>query len=175
MTRRSDILPSVPETPANGPPEAPIVCERDPISPFCHDVLALFRGSLAEVRFPDLDRTDLEAHARRTLEAQHEVESLERALEAARARTVDAQQALSDRASRALAYARVFAIGQPELEAELATVRAPAIRADRPATASSSGALASDAPRKRGRPRKDAGMGALLPMASEPEPTAVAE
>jgi hypothetical protein len=165
----------VSETPANGPPHAPIVCERDPISPFAHDVLALFRGSLADVRFPDLDRADLEAHAERTREAQREVESLERALEAARARTAEAQQALTERATRALAYARVFATGQPALEAELATVRAPAARSDRPATGPSSGAIASGVPRKRGRTRKDAGTGALLPMASEPEPVAVAE
>jgi len=64
--------------------------ERDPVSPFCHDVLDVFRGPLADVRFPDVDRADLEAREGATVSAQLEVEALERALEAARARTLGA-------------------------------------------------------------------------------------
>lgn len=183
---RSD-APSL--TPANGPPSAAhggdesgetssVSCNRpepvrDPITPFAHGVLELFRGALSDVRFPDTDRVSLEALAEACCEAQLEVEALEAALESARARTRGAQEALHDHASRALAYARVFAIGQPELEEALAAVRGPnkvEVRERDPKTASSSGQVEGEVVRRRGRPRKVSGE----PLLSMEEPSELA-
>jgi len=162
---RSD-APSL--TPANGPPaasraeeRAPVTPKhepvRDPITPFAHGVLELFRGPLSEVRFPDTDRVSLEALAEACCEAQLEVEALEAALESARGRTRGAQEALADHSSRALAYARVFAIGHGELEDAIATLRAPNKTEPRERdtkTTSSSGQVEGEVVRRRGRPRK---------------------
>lgn len=180
MTRstRSDLVPAL--GPANGPPAregstaAPPA--RDPVTPFCHEVLSLFHGALADVRFPDVDREGLDALAATACDAQREVESLEAALEAARARALDAQASLTDRASRALAYARVFAAGQPALEEIIAAVRAPAARSagrtplrepllresDRQGEEPREGSP-DETPRRRGRSRREHA-GALLPM-----------
>jgi hypothetical protein len=138
-------------------PAAPV---RDPIPAFVHGVLGLFGGPLADVRFPDIDRASLEALAQGCCDAQLELEALEAALESARARTRAAQEALGDRAQRALAYARVFALGQPELEEALSSLRAPgkgATQEREAKAASSSGLLEGEAPRRRGRPRKVSG------------------
>jgi hypothetical protein len=121
----------------------------DPTPALCADVLALFAGPLAEVRFPDLDRASLETEATALLRAQHEVEALERSLDLARGRTRDAVAQLTAASQRALAYARVFAMGQPALEEALADVR------------TSDSPRAEAAPKKR-KPRKENGTGDLL-------------
>lgn len=177
---RSD-APSL--TPANGPPSGASEAAaqdaprsepvRDPITPFAHGVLELFRGPLADVRFPDTDRVSLEALAEACNDAQLEVEALEAALESARARTRGAQEALGDHASRALAYARVFAIGQAELEDAIASLRVPSKTEPRERDAkatSSSGQVEGEVVRRRGRPRKISGE----PLLSMDEPTELA-
>ncbi|MCB9625906.1 MAG: hypothetical protein H6725_00895 [Sandaracinaceae bacterium] len=103
---------------------APLTVAFDPTPPLGADILALFRGPFAEVRFPDVDRDSLEADAHALLSCQVQVESLERALEAARHDTKEAAAQLLASAGRALAYAKVFAMGQPALEAALSDVRA---------------------------------------------------
>ncbi len=127
----------------------------DPTPALCADVLTLFAGPLAEVRFPDLDHASLQADAQALLDAQREVEALERSLDSARARTRDAVAQLTSSSQRALAYARVFSMGQPALEEAIASVRT----SDTPRT---------DAAPKKRKPRKDNGTGDL-PLASDPE------
>src|SRR5688500_5006186 len=51
---------------------------RDPVAPWCADVLGLFVGPLQEVRFPDVDGTILEQSAEAVRAGQLEIESLER-------------------------------------------------------------------------------------------------
>ncbi|MFO0713145.1 MAG: hypothetical protein U0353_25035 [Sandaracinus sp.] len=177
---RTDVLPLAP---ANGPHEDEVAHAgagssarplRDPISPFVHDVLELFEGPLGEVRFPDADRASLTQLADAANEAQCEVEALEAALEAARARARAAQETLGDHASRALAYARVFAMGQPSLENAVSAVRTSARTESRERdtkSPSSSGAIEGEAPRRRGRPRKSVGE----PMLPIDEPVAIDE
>ena len=179
---RSDLVSDL--GPANGPPGGPLALGmteaaplRDPVTPFCRDVLALFHGPLADVRFPDVDRDGLDALTAATCDAQREVEALEATLELARARTLDAQATLADRASRALAYARVFAAGQAALEEAVAAVRAPVSRTAgrtptrEPLMRETDGQgtepredSAGEAPRRRGRPRREHVAGAMLPM-----------
>lgn len=99
--------------------------ETDPTSPFCQDVLRLFRGPLAEVRFPDLDRARLEGEAEALIVAQRELERLTRALDEAREGVREAAAALSASSARGLAYARVFAAGDAALEQAIGEVRGP--------------------------------------------------
>lgn len=142
-------------------------CERDPITPFAHDVLDLFHGVLSATRFPDLDRDVLDAFASRAIATQLEVEAQERALEVARVQAEEAQQQLVQRAQRALAYARVFAMGDAELEEAVAGVRAePARLSERRDALPRREVTPVEAPRKRGRPRKDSAAAGLLPIES---------
>lgn len=156
---RSDVAPTL--SPANGPPDHEttgsrgVSPTRDPVTPFVHAVIALFRGPLADVRFPDADRASLESLANAACESQCEVEVLEAALEAARSRTRAAQDTLGEHATRALAYARVFSHGQPELEDAIASLPMRGELRDRePKSASSSGTIEGEQPKRRGRPRK---------------------
>ena len=127
-------------------------------------MIELFRGPLADVRFPDADRTSLEALANAACESQCEVEVLEAALEAARGRTRTAQDTLADHASRALAYARVFSHGQAELEEAIVALPGKSeLREREPKTASSSGVVEGE-PKRRGRPRKVVSGEPMLPM-----------
>ena len=142
MTRATPIKPC----------EAMLSPTHDPVAPWCADVLTLFAGALGDVQFPDVDGPTLEGAAQTVRGAQLETESLERALDEARARTHTANAEFAELCGRALAYARVFASTQPELEAALATVRT---RSDKP--------LAELAQKKRGRPRKDRATVELLP------------
>jgi|JI10StandDraft_1071094.scaffolds.fasta_scaffold491910_2 hypothetical protein len=120
MSKPSQESPATPSVAAH----APVQVQFDPTPPLGHDVLALFRGPFADVRFPDVDRTSLEADARALLLRQAEAESLERELERARHDTREAAAVLNASAGRALAYAKVFAMGQPQLEEALRSVRA---------------------------------------------------
>ena len=120
MSKPSQESPATPAVTAH----APVQVQFDPTPPLGHDVLALFRGPFADVRFPDVDRTSLEADARALLLRQAEAESLERELERARHDTREAAAVLNASAARALAYAKVFAMGQPHLEEALRSVRA---------------------------------------------------
>jgi hypothetical protein len=127
----------------------------DPVSPFCRDVLAVFRDALAEVRFPELDRQRLEDEAAAASDAQLEVEQLERELEAARLRTREASARLARSAEQALAYARVYALAHPEVGEVLASLDAPRTTAEAPKL------------RKPRGPRAKKDEGALLPIEAD--------
>lgn len=105
-------------------PSAPVQVHFDPTPPLAHDVLALFRGAFAEVRFPDVDRASLEEDHDALLACQAEVEALEAELDRARQVTREAAAVLNTSAGRALAYASIFASGHPALEEALRAVRA---------------------------------------------------
>ena len=133
--------------------------ERDPIPALSHEVLALYREALSELRFPDLDLAALESMRSSLEAAQCEVERVERELEAARAVVAARTEALLGRSQRALAYAKVFAQGDEALSARVAQVGARTtvtsvrdVAARRSATVVE-GAV-EGAPKKRGRPRK---------------------
>lgn len=125
--------------------------QHDPVAPWCSDVLRLFAGPLAPVRFPDVDEPTLLANAETIRVAQVEIERLERELDDSRARLREANAGFAELCSRALAYARVYALGQPELQTELDAVRPVAVRSSEPE------------PKRRGRPRKDVATAELIP------------
>lgn len=128
-------------------PERPAPPQHDPVPPFAGEVLALYRGPLADVSFPDLDRATLDAAESELLDAQRALEDAERALERARGVVAERTAVLQAKAQRGLAYARVFAEDQPELKEQVAAISAAPRRAD-------AGRDEVATPRKRGRPRK---------------------
>jgi hypothetical protein len=107
-------------------------------------VLALFESELSEVRFPDVDREVLEALTEHVWDALAEVERLEAACQAARARMHGHIEALDGVAQRGLSYARIFAEAQPALAARMRELDLAQSRADEPSAS------------KRGRGRKRA-------------------
>ncbi|MBK8238748.1 MAG: hypothetical protein IPK74_24745 [Deltaproteobacteria bacterium] len=135
-------------------PEATEGPLRDPIPAGARAVLSLFEGPLATVRFPELDADVLAARASTVLEAQREVEALERALDDARARTCEANAQLATAATAALAYAKIYARDRDELQPLLDAIVLPQGGGRHEAAL---------APRRRGRPRKDASTAELLP------------
>jgi hypothetical protein len=123
--------------------------QRDPVPVFAREVLALFASAFRDVRFPDLDREVLESLAEELRVAQSEVERIEQALAQARAVVASKAEALTARAQRGLAYARIFAEEDAELCEQVERV------------AQSQGAANLPAAKRRGRPRKldhDAGL-----------------
>lgn len=126
--------------------------DRDPVPSLARDVIDLYRGPLADVRFPDLDRDELDASEAELLEAQRELEAAERALETAREQVAAQVACLVVRAQRGLAYARVFAEGNPELREHLDAIAVPAKRGEPMPDRS-----AASAPRRSRRGRKGPG------------------
>jgi len=137
--------------------------DHDPISDVDHQILALFREQLAELRFPDLDTTQLEVAADAVYAAQVEVEAIELALHEARLRVLASVQSLHLLAERGLAYASVYAMGKPEMEAQVQAIRQASSHAPSPREPRAE----VEAPRRRGRARKDA-TASLLPMTEAP-------
>jgi hypothetical protein len=140
--------------------------EHDPISEVDHQILALFREQLAELRFPDLDTTQLEVAADVVYAAQVEVEALELALSEARMRVLSSVQSLHVLAERGLAYAGVYATGKPEIETRVSQIRQLAMTPERSNIAEHTRAREAEN-KKRGRPRKEA-HASLLPMTESP-------
>jgi hypothetical protein len=87
----------------------------DFVPTLAREVLALYADALPDVRFPDLDLQVLEGAAERVRDAQLEVAQALAELERMRGKLDERQAELNALAERALAYARVFAAGNPEL------------------------------------------------------------
>jgi hypothetical protein len=123
--------------------------------PAVQALLDLFATSLADVRFADVDWPSL-ARCAAEVEAAAQAEAVARsALDAANLALQEKQEALLQRAQRALAYARVYAESDTTLTASLEAISLP--RATRRATVGDALVLsaASDtSPRPRGRRRK---------------------
>ncbi|WP_342377950.1 hypothetical protein NVS55_01390 [Myxococcus stipitatus] len=137
--------------------------ENDPISPALRALLELFTTELAEVRFPDMSGQVLEDAAAQVRAGAEAVARAQAALEAARQGLQDSQDALLQKGQRALAYARVFAEENPELNAKLEAIHLPrpgrkGVKAEslvglEPVAAAANG-NEENAPRRRGRPPK---------------------
>src|SRR6266536_288272 len=121
----------------------------DVIAPPVARLIALFHGELANVRFPGLDATVLDAGAERVRAAAADLARAEAQVAAARASLAEAEQQLLRKGERALAYARIYAEEAPAIAAALqglALARSSESPAPAPAPV--------DPPRRRGRPRK---------------------
>lgn len=134
-------------------------------------LMALFSSDLSEVKFPDVDAGVL-ARAAASVEAAAEVLSrAEAAVEAARVDLADAQEALLLKAQRAHAYARVYGESDVELSGRIDSIQLA--RSSRRGLRDAGRDVARDggdvraiaidaAPRRRGRPPKEAATSPLL-------------
>ncbi len=99
----------------------------DPVGAPLRELLALFDNELADVRFPDIDAEVLGAAAGDVEAAFAEVTRLEAALREAQAQLEGTQDVLLNKAGRAVAYSRVFAIGNDELMARIDAINLPRV------------------------------------------------
>ena len=120
-------------------------------------VLDLYANDLANVQFPDVSLTILEQADRAVKDALAELAQAEALLESAHATLLARQEELAQKATRALAYARIYAESDEALAEKVAAISAlPGLSprsARRPPEATPGQSLAA-APRRRGRPPK---------------------
>jgi hypothetical protein len=132
----------MPATTVTDPP--PAADDANAIRADLRAILDLFTSELREIAFPGVDAAVLRTHADEVKARARDVERARQALDAARAALDERTQSLAALASRALAYARIYAADQPALAARLAALDSTPTAAPPPAP---------DKP-KRGRPRK---------------------
>ncbi|MDC0669086.1 hypothetical protein [Nannocystis radixulma] len=94
----------------------------DPVSPALLDLLAVFEGPLAEVQFPGVDQGVLRGLVDQVRGHAHELDQLRAQLDALHNQLTEARLRLLRTAEQGLAYARVFAADDPELDARLADI-----------------------------------------------------
>lgn len=94
----------------------------DPVSPALLDLVAIFEGPLAEVQFPGVDQGILRGLVDQVRDHAHELDQLRAQLDALQNHLTEARLRLLRAAEQGLAYARVFAADDPELEARLADI-----------------------------------------------------
>lgn len=131
----------------------------DPVPPLAQAVIELFAEALPDVRFPDMDLSVLETAADDLRAAQVELEQIEAELSAARVALEKQAEQLMVRAQRALAYARVFAESDPELANRVLAIG----HAEKKPTSPLGGV-----PKRRGRPKRDAGDSSLFALEGAP-------
>ncbi len=111
----------------------------EPIGRSLRATVELFEDELADVRFPDVSALVLRERAVAVSDRAEAVEAAREALARAEAELVAERASFTALVARALAYARIYAEGHPELRERLDALAA----GNGPA-----------APKKRGRPRK---------------------
>jgi hypothetical protein len=118
-------------------------------------ILALYKERLAQVTFPDVSAEILEQLSAELERAEQQVAELRATLSEAERAADEARETLLARASRAVAYARVYGDDDPGLLAELELIQLPRVTR-RPVAGDDvgPGASADAAPRRRGRPPK---------------------
>jgi hypothetical protein len=146
-------------------PEPKLEPTRDPIPGFAHEVLALYAHALSDVHFPDLDLGRLSSCRDAVCAAQLAVEHHEAELQAARAQLQEQLDRLTACSERALAYARVFAGDNTQLQERIAQI------GSRPITAPS----AAREPQKRKRRGKSTVDTQLFGAAEGLQPMAATE
>lgn len=128
-----------------------------PIPSGVQQILDLFETDLPIVRFGDLEATVLASAAEEVTSLAVALAQAEGALEAARTMFLEKQEALVQKAHRALAYARVYAEGDAELSARVEAIALPRLPRRSPksdAAGEMSSPILVELPRRRGRPRK---------------------
>jgi hypothetical protein len=124
-------------------------------------VIELFEKQLAKVSFPDVDAAVLRREAEGLAAEAAKVAQARAALDAAIATSNAKLEALTELARRATAYATIYSEARPERSDLAEAIRALTAPAVSPAAA---------APKRRGRPRKQAPE--LFARADDPAPVA---
>lgn len=161
---REDASPSEAAQPMDAPPPVvPVMpadeAATDPVPVGVRQLLEVFAGPLAEVRFPDVDAERLEAACQTLRAADGAVRQALVALEAAQTALADQEMALVKLAERGLAYAKVYGAEDEALQAKLAEVELGGRRGPRKGKAKM--IRKADAPSRKKTP--------------SPEPTAASE
>ncbi len=133
-----------------------------PILPQVQETLDLLTTELSAVRFPGLEPETIQAALDHAVQATTAVTQAEEALERARSEMTEAQDALLQKAHRALAYARIYAEDDPALSARIEAIALPktarrTAKSDRTDSAPDPSDGTKSEPRtpgRRGRPRK---------------------
>lgn len=94
----------------------------DLISPALSELLAVFEGPLAEVRFPGVDRTVLRTLVDQVRTQGQKLAALRTQLDGLHGALAEAQLKLVRAAEQGLAYARVFAAADPALSERLGDI-----------------------------------------------------
>jgi hypothetical protein len=129
-------------------------------------VLELFATDLRSVPFPDVDHTSLAAAHDAVQAALNEVAEAEAMLEAAHQALLARQEELAHKATRGLAYAKIYAETDEALAEKVAQIAALPGLSSRSRKSTESAAQMS-APKRRGRPAKtQPGQAALSSLAS---------
>lgn len=153
----------VPAPPATPPLE-------DPVPADVLAVIELLAGPLAKVSFPEIDAASLRRQAEELRGELRNVERAQEALEAAQTSLAARRTALSETASRAVAYARIYSEAHPD-RTSLAEALA-ALSAPKPAAAA---ALTANGKRRGRPPRRSAELFDAPPADAAAEPAAEAE
>jgi hypothetical protein len=122
----------------------------DPVPAPVRALMQLLAGELQALRFPDVDGESLAAAAGDVEAAADAVADADAALETARQRLGEQQEALLTRAHRAFGYLRVFAEGDAQLEARLEPIALPR----RTRAVDAAAATGEPMAKRRGRPPK---------------------
>jgi hypothetical protein len=144
----------------------------DPISPSVKALVELFKNELAAVTFPGVDvaileqlMTDVQTYTEAAIKA-------EAALEAARTALRESEEVLAVKTQKALAYARVYAEDRPEVAAKVDYVARIAGVTPAPSASAKDRDGGSDAPKRRGRQKKNAAAAEATPAPSAVEASA---
>lgn len=108
-------------------------------------VLTLYAEALADVQFPDVDTAVLSAAAAEVAQAREALARAEAAVDEARGALRGKQIALQQLAGRGLAYARIYAEANEAVRERIAVLLGEQAAAE---------PSSSEAPKRRGRPRR---------------------
>lgn len=110
------------ETTPTAQTPTPAAAPSDNLSPSLRELVAIFDGPLSEVRFPGVDSKILTDLAGDVEGESVRVEELRQQLDAAHSRFIEVKARLQRVAEQGLAYAKVFAAGDPDLQARLGEI-----------------------------------------------------
>jgi hypothetical protein len=137
-----------------------------PLSEPMTRLLELFATDLAKLRFGDLDAAALNEAAGAVRAAARDVAEAEALAATARTALEAAREALLHKGQRALAHARIYAEGQPELAERLDGITLAGSRRVEPRAITPE--LADATPRRRGRPPKASAVTGTLALGGAP-------
>ncbi len=127
----------------------------DLISPDVAQLILLFSAQ-PELKFPELDAAVLHEAVARVKEGHLEVAEVEASLQVRRSALEHEHETLLRLAQRAHAYLKVFAENDERLSERVDAISLPRPRRAGPRVDAATGEGPMPAPKKRGRPRKDA-------------------
>jgi hypothetical protein len=125
--------------------------DSDPISEPVRHLVTLFADNLRELQFPGVDANTLTELVEKARAAAADVDETRAKLEAAQETLGAAVASLHTKAEQGLAYAKVYAAGDPSLTSRLASIKLGGLASKKPAKAKQKGASDGQPGRKRAK------------------------